>query len=70
MDCLKDLEDAGVTVVCDTCPVLSQTLPRGFRNVVTNSGKNAHYIQGLWNVRSRLAQVDDCVKAAVEGRLE
>ena len=70
MDCLRYLEEAGVTIVCDTCPVLSQTLPRGYTHVVTNSGKNAHYIQGLWNVRSRLAQTEDCVKAAVEGRLE
>jgi predicted aconitase len=64
-------EDAGVTFVCDTCPVLCPTLvDRGFQSAVTNSGKMAHYIRGLWNLKSRLAQVEDCVKAAVEGRLE
>jgi len=70
MDSLEILEEAGVTIVCDTCPVLCQTLPRGYKNVVTNSGKMAHYIRGLWDVKSRLAQVEDCVKAAVSGRLE
>ena len=70
MDCLKTLEEAGITIMCDTCPVLCQTLDRGFTNVVTNSGKMAHYIRGLWNIKSRLAQVEDCVRAAVNGRLE
>lgn len=70
MDCLKILEDAGVRIICDTCPVLCQTLNRGFTNVVTNSGKMAHYIRGLWNVKSRLAQTEECIKAAVNGRLE
>lgn len=65
------LEAAGVTFVCDTCPVLCPTLAdRGFQSAVTNSGKMAHYIRGLWNLKSRLAQTEDCVKAAVEGRLE
>jgi len=70
MDTLKILEEAGVTIICDTCPVLCQTLPRGYTNVVTNSGKMAHYVRGLWNVKSRLAQIEDCVEAAVSGRLE
>jgi predicted aconitase len=69
MDCLETLEEAGVTIVCDTCPVLCQTLNRGYKNVVTNSGKMAHYIRGLWNVESRLAQVEECVEAAVNGQI-
>ena len=70
MECLEILENAGVTIMCDTCPVLCPTLDRGYKNVVTNSGKMAHYIRGLWNVKSRLAHVEDCIKAAVNGRLE
>ncbi len=70
MDCLGILENAGVTIMCDTCPVLCPTLDRGYKNVVTNSGKMAHYVRGLWNVKSRLAQIEDCIKAAVNGRLE
>jgi Uncharacterized conserved protein len=70
MDYLQVLEDAGIMIVCDTCPVLCPTLDRGYKNVVTNSGKMAHYIRGLWNLKSRLAQVEDCIKAAVDGRLE
>lgn len=66
----QPLEDAGVVFMCDTCPVLCPTLDRGYKNVVTNSGKMAHYIRGLWDVKSRLAQVEDCIKAAVDGRLE
>jgi len=70
MDCLSVLEEAGVKIVCDTCPVLCQTLNRGFESVVTNSCKMAHYVRGLWNVKARLAQVEDCVDAAIKGRLE
>ena len=66
----KVLNAAGVTIVCDTCPVLSPNLNHGFKAAVTNSGKLAHYIRGLWNVKSRLAQLEDCVNAAVSGRLE
>jgi predicted aconitase len=66
----KSLEEAGVTIICDTCPILAPTLKRGYKSVVTNSGKLAHYIRGLWTVKSRLAQIEDCAKAAIEGRLE
>ncbi|HWQ78432.1 MAG TPA: aconitase X catalytic domain-containing protein [Anaerovoracaceae bacterium] len=64
------LEEAGVTIICDTCPILCPTLDKGYNNVVTNSGKLAHYIRGLWNMKSRLANAEDCMKAAVDGRLE
>ncbi len=71
MGLAETLAGLGVTIVCDTCPVLCPNLNDGsIHGVVTNSGKMAHYIRGLWKTQSRLAQLEDCAKASVEGRLE
>ncbi|NLY75161.1 MAG: DUF521 domain-containing protein [Firmicutes bacterium] len=62
---------AGVEIICDTCPVLCPTLvDRGYRNLLTNSGKLAHYAPGLWNVQTGLIEMEDCIKAALQGRWE
>jgi predicted aconitase len=61
---------AGAEIVCDTCPVLCPTLDRGYRNILTNSGKLAHYAPGLWNVRTGLVEMEDCIKAALQGSWE
>jgi predicted aconitase len=61
---------AGAEIVCDTCPVLCPTLDRGYRNILTNSGKLAHYAPGLWNVRTGLIEMEDCIKAALQGSWE
>lgn len=64
----KAIEAAGARVVCDTCPVLSATIPMGYRTLVTNSAKLAHYAPGLWNVRTGLLEIEDCVRASIKGR--
>ncbi len=65
------IEKAGAEIICDTCPVLCPTLvDRGYRNLLTNSGKLAHYAPGLWNVQTGLIQMEDCIKAALQGRWE
>ncbi len=75
MKCLADkmgyttiIEAAGARVVCDTCPVLAPTSPKGYRTLATNSAKLAHYAPGLWNLKTCLIEVQDCVKAAIRGR--
>jgi predicted aconitase len=35
---------------------------------MTNSGKLAHYIRGLWDVDSALMQFEDCIAAAIKGK--
>ncbi len=62
------LEKSGATIMRDTCPVLCPTSAKGYRAAMTNSGKMAHYIRGLWNVDSALRTLEDCLKAAVSGR--
>jgi predicted aconitase len=62
------IEASGARIVCDTCPVLAPTSPKGYKTLVTNSGKLAHYAPGLWNLKTGLVQIEDCVTAAIEGR--
>ena len=70
MGYVKAIENAGGEVVCDTCPVLCFTLDRGYKTVATNSGKMAHYAPGLWNLQPTILDVDECVKAAINGKWE
>jgi predicted aconitase len=65
---VQTLEKAGSTIIKDTCPVLCPTSAKGYRAVVTNSGKMAHYIRGLWNVDSQLSALEGCLNAAVSGQ--
>ncbi len=61
----QTITDAGATFILDTCPVLCPTSEKGYKAVATNSGKMAHYVRGLWNVKSALMQIEDCVAAAL-----
>lgn len=62
------IEKAGGRVICDTCPVLCPTSSKGYKTIITDSGKLAHYAPGLWNVETALIETSDCIAAAVEGR--
>lgn len=70
MGITRIIEDAGGEVVCDTCPVLCFTLPRGYKTVATNSGKMAHYAPGLWNMEPVILNAEECIKVALEGKWE
>jgi len=72
--CLSDkmgfseiIKTAGAQIVCDTCPVLCPTSSKGYKTIITNSGKLAHYAPGLWNVKTGLLQLEDCIETAVRG---
>ncbi|MEW9807289.1 aconitase X [Mesorhizobium sp. ZMM04-5] len=65
----KALEDAGVTVVADTCVVVTPILPDRTTGVLmTNSGKFAHYAPGNTGYAVLYASLADCVESAVLGR--
>ena len=76
---LKAIEDAGALVVADTCPVEShmrQSTCREYglevpniRAMVTNSVKMARYVRDLIGCRTALTDVDNCIKAALTGKL-
>lgn len=67
---LKDaLEAAGVTIVADTCVVVTPILadlPKGV--LMTNSGKFAHYAPGNTGYGVVFGSLADCVESAHTGR--
>lgn len=71
---LQVLEDAGVTVVTDTCPVLTpigqlaRMRDKGVLNVVSNSTKQCGIIPGMCYMGIHYGDLDKCVEAAVTGK--
>lgn len=65
------LEAAGVTLVCDTCPVLgamAEPMERiGMTAMATNSAKLAHYAPGQWKIPTYYGTTEQCVEAALKG---
>jgi cis-L-3-hydroxyproline dehydratase len=66
---IEDLRNAGVTVHPDICwcSIREPVFPPKAAVVMTNSGKYAHYGPGLSGRSVRLAGLDDCIRAAIEG---
>lgn len=68
-DAPRALRDAGVTVVADTCVVVTPILPDGIGLVMTNSGKFAHYMKPNTGRDVAFGTLADCVESAVAGGL-
>jgi predicted aconitase len=69
---LKPLEACGVTIVADTCVVVTPILPEaaaGARVLMTNSGKFAHYGPANTGYHAVYGSLADCVESAVSGRV-
>ncbi|MEU4291025.1 aconitase X catalytic domain-containing protein [Kribbella sp. NPDC026596] len=64
---LRVLEAAGVTVVVDTCTYVTSILSPGWKNVMTNSAKWAHYAPGNINVSAVLGSLEECIASARAG---
>lgn len=63
-DVVKRLEEYGVTVICDTCFVVSPAFEQ-YRCVITNSGKMYRYVPLLCGgAEARLCTTEECVKLA------
>jgi predicted aconitase len=62
-------EDAGVTIVTDTCTYITPIIQRAATPVVTNSGKWAWYAPGNLGFDVALATLEECVDSAVAGHL-
>ena len=65
----RTLAAAGVTLVADTCVVVTPILPAGTGLVMTNSGKFAHYMKPNTGRDVVFGTLADCVDSAVAGRL-
>jgi len=66
---LKPLEQAGVTVVADTCVVVAPILPTKGGVLMTNSGKFAHYTPANTGYEVVYGSLADCVTSAMTGRV-
>jgi predicted aconitase len=67
---VQRLTDSGVSVIADTCIVVTPILPQGKGVLVTNSGKFAHYTPANTGYDVVFASLQDCVGSAVTGRLK
>lgn len=67
---LGRLEACGVRVLPDLCwcSIPEPVFPTATRTAITNSGKYAHYGEGLTGRRMRFGALADCVDAALTGR--
>ncbi len=63
------LAASGVTLVTDTCVVVTPILPDGVGLVMTNSGKFAHYMKPNTGRDVVFGTLADCVESAIAGRL-
>ena len=63
------LREAGVTLVADTCVVVTPVMADGAGLVVTNSGKFAHYMKPNTGRDVAFGTLADCVESAIAGRL-
>jgi predicted aconitase len=63
------LEAAGVTLVADTCVVVTPILSAIRGVLMTNSGKFAHYAPGNTGYAVQYGAMAECVESAITGRL-
>ena len=65
----QTLEDAGVQLIADLCwcSITEPLFPPTAQNLMTNSGKYAHYAPGLSGRTVRFGSLSDCAKAACTG---
>lgn len=65
MGLLRRLEELGVKVYCDTCPVVAPLNKLGIKTVITNSSKAAYYLRNLHGVRIQLKPLRRLVEDTV-----
>lgn len=63
------MEDAGVTIVTDTCTYVTPILQPEIHTVMTDSAKWAYYAPGNLGVDVAFGSLDDCVESATAGRI-
>ena len=66
---LQELEAAGVTVVTDTCIVVTPILPASSGVLLTNSGKFANYAPGNTGWSVVYGSLTECIESALHGKL-
>lgn len=64
---LSAIEEAGISLVVDTCTYITPILAPGTKQVMTNSGKWAYYAPGNLGVSVALGSLEECVDSAMTG---
>jgi len=65
----RSLEEAGVVIRAETCMVISPIANWNFKTLMTDSGKCSYYGPAECGTDIIFAGVEECVEAAVLGRL-
>ncbi|KAH8423423.1 uncharacterized protein LDX57_001184 [Aspergillus melleus] len=67
---IATLEGFGATIITDTCWCMlgEPVVPKSARNIMTNSGKYAHYAPGMVNRGVHFGSLAQCVNAACTGQ--
>jgi predicted aconitase len=63
---VKTIENAGGEVYADMCLVIGSIEKLGVRNLVTNTGKGAHYLPHYAGVGVRILSTRDCILEALK----
>jgi len=63
------LEEAGATVIVDTCTYFAPPVRAARGRVMTNSAKWAYYAPGLLPVEVAFGSLEDCIETAVRGEV-
>ena len=64
---LKLITDFGAKITLDTCVFHTPLASSKTKTLMTNSGKCAYYAPGELGVKVAFADIDACVRSAVEG---
>lgn len=67
---VRELENVGVRFVVDTCAYMTSIFRPGTKNVITNSGKVAHYAPANMGVNIVLGTLGECVNSARLGKVQ
>lgn len=67
---LDDLRRSGVAVFTDGCPLMIPHESWGIQAIMTNSVKMAYYGCSQIGLHPAYGNLSDCVKAAIEGKME
>ncbi len=63
----QKLEELGVKVICDTCPIVAPIVDLGVRSIATNSAKCVWYSRNLNNLKIKIGRLTDLVEEATRG---
>ena len=66
---LKSLQNAGVMVFTDGCPLMYPREAWGFHVVMTNSAKMANYCHSQTGLELAYGSLEQCVSASVTGKI-